>query len=84
MGGVNGYLIAGAIWAFLEFINAGASQWVQLAPGIPYPFDPALITRPLAGTTAATMIMRLPIPLLSPYLPYLMVLMFLFVIIVMI
>lgn len=84
VGGVNGYLIAGAIWAFLEFINTGASQWVQLPPGVPYPFDPALITRPLVSTTAANMIMRLPIPLLSPYLPYLMVLMFLFVIIVMI
>ncbi|MCL4262452.1 MAG: CvpA family protein [Anaerolineae bacterium] len=84
VGGMNGYLIAGAIWAFLEFTNIGGTQWVQLAPGVPYPFDPMVIVRPAVGSTAANMVMRMPIPLLSPYLPYLMVLMFLFVIIVMI
>jgi hypothetical protein len=84
VGGVNGYLIAGAIWAFLEFTNTAATQWVQLPPGVPYPFDPTLIVRPEVGSTAANLVMRMPIPLLAPYLPYLMVLMFLFVIIVMI
>ncbi|NJN54498.1 MAG: CvpA family protein [Anaerolineae bacterium] len=84
VGGVNGYLIAGGIWAFLEYINIAPTQWTGLPPGVPYPFDPALIVRPVVGSTAANMIAFLPIPLLSPYLPYLMVLMFLFVIIVMI
>jgi uncharacterized membrane protein required for colicin V production len=84
VGGVNGYLIAGSIWAFLEFTQVGSGQWVQLAPGVPYPFDPALIVRPAVGTTAAGMVANMPIPLLAPYLPYLMVIMFLFVIIVMI
>ncbi len=84
VGGVNGYLIAGAIWSFLEYQHAGAGQWVQLSPGVPYPFDAALIVRPAVGSTAAGMVGRLPISLLGPYLPYLMVIMFLFVIIVMI
>jgi hypothetical protein len=84
VGGLNGYLIAGAIWSFLEYQHAGAGQWLQLAPGIPYPFDPALILRPVVGSTAAGMVAQMPMPLLAPYLPYLMVIMFLFVIIVMI
>lgn len=84
VGGVNGYLIAGAIWSFLEFTHTGSSQWLPLAPGVPYPFDPLLIVRPEVGSTAANMVPRMPMPLLAPYLPYLMVIMFLFVIIVMI
>jgi uncharacterized membrane protein required for colicin V production len=84
VGGVNGYLIAGTIWAFLEYTQVGAGQWVQLPPGVPYPFDPAMIVRPGVGSEAAAMVANLPIPLLAPYLPYLMVIMFLFVIIVMI
>jgi len=84
IGGLNGYLVAGAIWAFLEYQNVGTAQWLQLPPGIPYPFDPTVITRPTVGSTAAGMTALLPLPLLSPYLPYLMVIMFLFVIIVMI
>lgn len=84
IGGINGYLVAGAIWAFLEFQSTGVAQWTQLPPGVPYPFDPSVLTRPVVGSTAANMIAYLPIPLLAPYLPYLMVIMFLFVIIVMI
>ncbi|MCP4356714.1 MAG: hypothetical protein GY796_01690 [Chloroflexi bacterium] len=84
VGGVNGYLIAGAIWSFLEYQHAGPGSWVQLAPGVSYPFDVSVIIRPEVGSTAAGMIARLPMPLLAPYLPYLMVIMFLFVIIVMI
>lgn len=84
IGGLNGYLVAGAIWAFLEYQNVGTAQWIQLPPGVPYPFDPSVLTRPVVGSTAAGMIAYLPIPLLSPYLPYLMVIMFLFVIVVMI
>lgn len=84
VGGINGYLIAGAIWSFLEYQHTGAGQWTQLAAGVPYPFDPALIVRPAIGSTAAGLVTDMPMPLLAPYLPYLMVIMFLFVIIVMI
>ena len=84
VGGLNGYLVVGAIWAFLEYQTTGSSSWVQLPPGVPYPFDPSIIERPPIGSTAYNIIARLPIPFLSPYLPYIMVVMFLFLIIVMI
>lgn len=84
VGGINGYLIVGAIWSFLEYQNGGPGNWVQLAPGVAYPFAETVISRPLAGSPAATLVARMPMALLSPYLPYLMVIMFLFVIIVMI
>ena len=84
IGGLNGYLVVGAIWAFLEYQNVGTGQWLQLSLGVPYPFDLTVLTRPAPDSRAYGMTGYLPIPLLSPYLPYLMVIMFLFVIIVMI
>ena len=80
IGGINGYLIVGSLWAFLEYSTTGASQWVQYAPGVPYPFAPEVITRP----ESLSIIANLPLPLLAPYLPYLMIIIFLFVIIAMI
>lgn len=80
IGGINGYLIVGSLWAFLEYAPAGAAQWMQYAPGVPYPFAPEIITRP----ESIPLIANLPIPVLAPYLPYLMILIFLFVIVAMI
>jgi hypothetical protein len=84
VGAANGYLIFGSLWSFLEYRIVGAGQWMRLDPGVPYPFDALTIVRPEVGTSLATLIERLPLPLLSPYLPILVVLVFLFVIIVMI
>ena len=79
VGGVNGYLIVGAILAFLEYQLQAPGTWVRLPPGVAYPFD--WIIRP---TDLETLLTNLPIPLLAPYLPFLVVIVFLFVIIVMI
>jgi uncharacterized membrane protein required for colicin V production len=82
-GGLNGYLVVGSLWSFLEFKLVSASNWVRYTPDVPYPFPPSIITRPppeLAG-----IIDNLPIPLLtqSPFiLPLLLVVIFLFVLIV--
>ena len=83
VGAVNGYLIVGSMWSFLEYKLVAASDWVRYAPDIPYPFNPTVIVRP--APELAPIINNLPIPLLtqSPYiLPVLMVLVFLFVLIV--
>lgn len=83
VGGTNGWLVVGSIWAFLEYKVVAASNWVRYAEGIPYPFNPANISRP--SFAAAPIIENLPIPVLtqSPYiLPLLLVVVFLFVLVV--
>lgn len=83
LGALNGYLIVGSMWSFLEFKLVSASNWVRYTPDVPYPFDPTIIVRP--APELAPIINSLPIPLLtqSPFiLPVLMVLVFLFVLIV--
>ena len=80
VGAVNGYLIIGTIWAFLEYSATGAGQWQLLNAN--YPFDPAVLIRP--GPEMLALIEKLPLPALSPYLTFLVVIVFLFVIIVMI
>jgi len=83
VGGTNGWLIVGSIWAFLENQLVSASNWLRYAPDVPYPFDPARIIRP--APELAPIIDNLPIPVLtqSPYiLPLLLVVVFLFVLVV--
>lgn len=83
IGGLNGYLIMGSIWSFLEYYVQSASNWLRFPPNLPYPFNPEVITRPAIETAA--IIDNLPIPLLtqSPFiLPVLLVLVFLFVLVV--
>ncbi len=83
VGGTNGWLIVGSIWAFLEYKLVSASNWVRYAPDIPYPFDPTKILRP--APELAPIIENLPIPVLtqSPYiLPLMLVVVFLFVLVV--
>lgn len=83
VGGTNGWLIVGSIWAFLEFKVVSASNWVRYTADVPYPFDPATILRP--APELAPIINNLPIPVLtaSPYfLPLLLVVVFLFVLVV--
>lgn len=83
VGGINGYLIIGSMWSFLEYKVVAASNWVRYTPDVPYPFNPTVITRP--APELAPIIDSLPIPLLtqSPYiLPMLLILVFLFVLVV--
>lgn len=83
VGGTNGWLVVGSIWAFLEYKLVSASNWVRYTPDVPYPFDPTKISRPLPEL--APIIDNLPIPVLtsSPYiLPVLLILAVLFILIV--
>jgi len=81
VGMINGYLVVGALWSFLEYnIPAG----IAYTPGLPYPFPVEVITRPAVGSAAFELISNLPLPLLASWLPFLVVLLFLFVIIAMI
>lgn len=83
VGVINGYLIVGTIWSFLEF-NIIDKAVVPFPAGSPYPFPLDIITRPVAGSAAFEMISKLPLPLLEGWLPLLVVALFLFVIIAMI
>ncbi len=83
VGAVNGYLIVGTLWTFLEF-HVGLTGYERLLDGIPYPFDTGTLMRPGAESQLASLIEKLPLPLLAPYLPFLVVIVFLFVIVVMI
>lgn len=83
VGGVNGYLIVGTIWSFLEYRLVSASNWVQYGPEVSYPFPPEIITRPNLATTALLEYLPVPILTASPFiLPILLVVVFLFIIIV--
>ncbi len=84
VGGVNGYLIVGSLWSFLEYRVQPTGDWLRLPSGEFYPFDLTVLARPEAIAGLDSLISKLPLPLLAPYLPFLVVIVFLFVIIVMI
>ena len=49
VGAVNGYLLIGGLWGFLEYnLTAGVTGYTQLLPGSQYPFDFAMLVRPTA------------------------------------
>ncbi|MGW8317867.1 MAG: CvpA family protein [Candidatus Promineifilaceae bacterium] len=82
-GALNGYLIVGTLWALLEY-QITAEGWVRLPPNVPYAFDPVVI-RPVIDTPGLELILtHLPLPFLAPWLPILVIVVFLFVIIVVI
>lgn len=83
VGGFNGYVIVGTLWCFLEYRIAGIGDYQRLAQNMPYAFDISVLTRPNYEAVTA-LVEKLPLPLLAPYLPILIVLVFLFVIVVMI
>jgi len=58
--------------------------YFPLPPGEFYPFDTIALIRPGIESPLASLIAKLPLPLLAPYLPFLVVVVFLFVIVVMI
>lgn len=84
VGALNGYLIIGSLWSFLEYRIQSAGQWLRLPAGEAYPFDMSILARPDVAMGLDALMGRLPLPLLAPYLPFLVVIVFLFVIIVMI
>ncbi|MFZ0545402.1 MAG: CvpA family protein [Candidatus Promineifilaceae bacterium] len=80
VGAVNGYFLVGALWSFLEY-QATPEGFIQLPPGVLYAFDPFII-RPASITPFNEILLaHLPLPWLGPYLPILVVIIFLFVII---
>ena len=83
VGALNGYLIIGPLWSFLEYRVQPDGTWIKLLNGEVYPFDPNILVRP-DFVQFESLVSRLPLPLLAPYLPFLVVIVFLFVIIVMI
>ena len=85
VGALNGWLIVGSIWSFLEYQLVAASNWVRCSPEVPYPFDPTRIIRP--APELALIIDNLPVPFLtqSPYiLPLLLVGVVIFVLVVLV
>ncbi|MEN8097759.1 MAG: CvpA family protein [Chloroflexota bacterium] len=82
VGAINGYLIVGGIWSFLEN-NIVDRMAIPYAPATPYPFPVEIITRPLTGPAMA-LIASLPLPALQSWLPLLLVVLFLFVLVAMI
>ena len=85
VGGINGYLIVGTFWALLENeVISGGFRALPTTPFVNYPFEAEIIFRPEVGSSLYALISNLPIPLLAPYLPFLLVVVFLFVIVVMI
>ena len=84
VGALNGYLIVGSLWSFLDYRIPEPGNWEQLPANEFYPFAQEILTRPNPLGELGTLMGRLPLPLLEPYLPFLVVIVFLFVIIVMI
>jgi uncharacterized membrane protein required for colicin V production len=80
VGSVNGYLIVGSLLSFLEYLLNTPGDWVQLPAGVGYPFSLETIARP----EFQSLMNVLPMPVMAPYLPIFLVLVFLFVIVVMI
>jgi uncharacterized membrane protein required for colicin V production len=76
VGALNGWLIVGSLWSFLEFRLVSANNWVRFPPEIPYPFDLSRIVRP--PPELANIVNNLPIPVLtqSPYILLLLLIMF--------
>jgi hypothetical protein len=64
-GSINGYLIVGTFWAFLEY-EPVADGYNQLLPGVPYPFDPSVMIRPAVDTAALAFAEWLPLGIMSP------------------
>jgi uncharacterized membrane protein required for colicin V production len=65
IGAINGYLLIGSLWGFLEY-QVTAGGYVRLPFGEPYPFDPSVIVRPIVDASAAALADMLPLGVLSP------------------
>jgi hypothetical protein len=80
VGAVNGYFLVGALWSFLEF-QVTSEGFIRLPQGIAYAFEPNITRQVTLNAIEELLITHLPLPWLGPYLPILVVIIFLFVII---
>lgn len=65
VGALNGYLLIGGLWALLEY-SPSPEGYIQLLPGVAYPFAGTLIGRPEIGTTAYALSQYLPLGIFNP------------------
>ncbi len=65
LGAVNGYLLIGTLWGFLEY-RIGPDGYSRLPFGEPYIFDAAVLTRPLIQPNAFDLAAWLPFGLINP------------------
>lgn len=65
VGAINGYLLIGGLWSLLEY-SPSPDGYIQLVPGVAYPFVGNLIARPEIGTAAYTVSQFLPLGVFSP------------------
>jgi len=65
VGTLNGYLVIGSLWGFLEYVPV-PSGYKQLLAGAEYPFDPTIIIRPAINTFALAFTEYLPLGIFSP------------------
>jgi hypothetical protein len=80
-GALNGFLVVGTLWSLLEY-KITPDGWLRLPPNFPYAFDPIVIRPVIEAPGQELLLTHLPIPFLVPWLPLLVVLIFLFVIVV--
>ena len=82
--GLNGYLLVGTIYSFLEFRIVN-NQFERLAANVPYPFSADVVSRPFDALTS-TIFNNLPFAIFQNplFLPLLLVIMFLIILIVVI
>jgi hypothetical protein len=80
-GALNGYMVVGTLWSLLEY-KITPDGWLRLPPNFPYAFDPLVIRPVIEAPGQELLLTHLPIPFLVPWLPLLVVLIFLFVIVV--
>lgn len=64
LGIVNGYMVVGGLWSFLEY-QLGINGYQRLAPGVEYLFAPT-VTRPLLDPNALDLGSYLPLGMFSP------------------
>lgn len=65
LGFINGYLLVGGLWSFLEY-QITPTGYAALTPGASYAFDPNVIARPLLDTSALELAAYLPMGVFTP------------------
>jgi hypothetical protein len=67
VGIMNGYVVIGGLWGFFEYLPV-PDGYEQMPAGVPYPFSPEIILRPVVETAAFAVTQYLPQGILSPTL----------------
>lgn len=66
LGALNGYLLVGGLWSFLEYVMVPTGGYELRPLGQPYPFDPTVLMRPVVTDTSFMMTDYLPLGLIGP------------------